>query len=90
MAKYTGRKYAVSVTNGSAAIELAVEALGIGEGDEVITTSFTFIATAEAISFTGAKPYHLAPIEVNALASVKPATTNGTTGAPGSRSAMTS
>jgi dTDP-4-amino-4,6-dideoxygalactose transaminase len=48
--------YVVAVNNGTSALILALLALGVKEGDEVITTPFTFIATAEAISFVGAKP----------------------------------
>lgn len=51
-----GTKYAVAVGNGTCALFLALLALEIGKGDEVITTPFTFIATANAITFTGAKP----------------------------------
>ena len=55
-AAYCGAKHCVAVGNGTDAIWLALLALGIGEGDEVITAPSTFVATAEAISFAGAEP----------------------------------
>lgn len=55
-AKYCGVKYGVAVCNGTVAIHLALAALGIGKGDEVIIPSFTMIATAFAVCYTGAKP----------------------------------
>lgn len=55
-ANYCGTKYAVAVNNGTVAIHLALVALGIGKGDEVIIPSFTMIATAFAICYTGATP----------------------------------
>lgn len=55
-ATYCETEYAVGVDSGTAAIELALRALGVGPGDEVITAANTFIATAFAISHTGATP----------------------------------
>ena len=55
-AKYVGAKYAVAVSNGTAALHAACFAAGIGEGDEVITTPITFAASANCILYCGAKP----------------------------------
>ena len=55
-ADFVGCRYGVAVANGSVALELALYALGIGEGDEVITTSRTYVATASAIVLRGATP----------------------------------
>ena len=51
-----GYGHAVSVANGTDALELGLQALGIGAGDEVVTSAYTFYATAEAIARTGATP----------------------------------
>jgi dTDP-4-amino-4,6-dideoxygalactose transaminase len=56
IAEYVGCRHAVGVASGTDALQLAMVALGVGPGDEVITTPFTFIATASTISHTGAIP----------------------------------
>ena len=56
LAKYCNAKYAIGVANGTDAIWLALEAAGVGEGDEVILSSHTYIATAGAVAFVNAIP----------------------------------
>ena len=56
LAELLGVKHVVTVTSGTAAIALALAGLGIGAGDEVIVPDITFIATANAVTLTGAKP----------------------------------
>ena len=58
-AKLCGVKYAIATTSGTTALHTALLAHNIGEGDEVITTPFTFISSANSILFTGAKPVFL-------------------------------
>lgn len=55
-AEFVGVRHAIALTNGTVALELALYALGIGPGDEVITTSRTFIASASCVVMRGAKP----------------------------------
>ncbi len=55
-AKFIGTKYAVATSNGTTGLEVVLRAYGIGAGDEVITTPFTFIASANSILYTGARP----------------------------------
>jgi len=55
-ASLTGAPHAIAVSNGTAALHLACAALGLGPGDEVLVPSLTFVATANAIAYTGATP----------------------------------
>jgi len=55
-ADYCGARHGIGVANGTEAITIALRAMGVGEGDEVVVPSFTFYASAEAIPPTGARP----------------------------------
>ncbi len=59
VAEYTGARYAISTVNGTAALHAALIVAGVKPGDEVVTQALTFIATANAISYCGAKPVFL-------------------------------
>lgn len=56
LAEYTGAKHVIAVGNGTDALQIALMALGLRPGDEVITPTFTFIATAEVVALLGLKP----------------------------------
>jgi len=56
LAEYVGVTHCITVASGTASLEIALRALGIGPGDEVITVPFTWISTAEVISLVGARP----------------------------------
>lgn len=56
VAEYTGARYAVATVNGTAALHIALKLAGVGQGDEVVTQSLSFVATCNAISYCGARP----------------------------------
>ena len=56
LAEYTGSKHCVAVSSGTDSLLIALMALGVGAGDEVITVPYTWISTAEVIALLGAKP----------------------------------
>src|SRR5699024_12399453 len=55
-AAFAGTQYAIALANGTLALDVALQALGIGAGDEVVVTSRTFLASASSIVLAGAKP----------------------------------
>lgn len=60
---YCGAKHCIGVANGTDALQIALMALGVGAGDEVITPGFTYIATAETVALLGAKPVYVDIVE---------------------------
>jgi perosamine synthetase len=56
LAKYVNRNHGIAVSNGSAALDIAIKALGLGNGDEVIMHAFTIISPAQSVVITGATP----------------------------------
>ena len=59
LAAYTGARHCITVANGTDALQIALMALGVGPGDEVITPGFTYIATAETVALLGARPVYV-------------------------------
>ncbi|HOB92499.1 MAG TPA: DegT/DnrJ/EryC1/StrS family aminotransferase [Aquabacterium sp.] len=59
LAEFTGARHCITVSSGTEALLIALMALGVGAGDEVITSPFTFVATAEVIVLLGAKPVYV-------------------------------
>lgn len=59
LADYCGARHCITVANGTDALQIALMALGVGPGDEVITPGFTYIATAEAAAVLGARPVYV-------------------------------
>lgn len=65
-AKFTGTKYAIGVSNATSALHLSIKSLEIGKGDEVIVPDMTFVATANAVMFSGATPV-FADVEIDTM-----------------------
>jgi UDP-2-acetamido-2-deoxy-ribo-hexuluronate aminotransferase len=59
LTQFTGAKYCITVANGTDALQIALMALNVGPGDEIITPGFTYIATAETVAVLGAKPVYI-------------------------------
>ena len=80
-AQYIGKDYGIATTSGTTALEVAFRALGIGSGDKVLTTPFSFIATANAIIYAGATPvfadidpetYNIDPVKADEVLKATP------------------
>jgi UDP-2-acetamido-2-deoxy-ribo-hexuluronate aminotransferase len=78
LAEYVGAAHCITVASGTASLEIALRALGVGPGDEVVTIPFTWISTAEVIALVGARPvfvdidpltYNLDPARLEAVLS---------------------
>lgn len=59
LAEFVGAKFCITCANGTDALQIALMALGVGQGDEVIIPGFTYIATAETTALLGAKPIYI-------------------------------
>ena len=59
LSKYTGAKYAISVVNGTAALQIALKLAGVKAGDEVLIPALTFVATANAVTYCNATPHFI-------------------------------
>ena len=62
VADIVGTPHALALSSGTAALHLALEGLGVGPGDDVITATLTFAATANAITYLGARPVFVEPV----------------------------
>lgn len=63
LAKYTGGKYAVAVVNGTAALHIALKLAGVRQDDEVPVPGLTFVSTANAVTYCGAKPHFVDAVD---------------------------
>ncbi|MEV8264256.1 LegC family aminotransferase [Microbacterium sp. NPDC077057] len=70
IAEFTGARHAIAVSNGTSALQVALELVGVGAGDDVIVPTLSFVATANAVSHAGAQPYFVDSDEMSAGLSV--------------------